>query len=45
VQYHVFDLFYFPFFTFLCIFMPFVFFFYLFVVDKGVSLAPTYPQL
>jgi len=32
----------FPFFMFLCLFMPFVFF-YLFVVDKGVSLAPTYP--
>ena len=31
-------------FTFLCLFMPFGFF-YLFVVNKGVSLAPTYPQL
>ena len=33
----------FPFFMFLCSFMPFVFF-YLFVVDEGVSLAPTYSQ-
>ena len=30
----------FPFFLFLCLFMPFCNF-YLFVVDKGVSLAPT----
>ena len=34
----------FPFFMSFCVFMLFVFF-YLFVVDKGVSLAPTYPQL
>ena len=34
----------FPLLRFLCLFMPFVFF-YLFVVDKGVSLAPTYPSI
>ena len=39
-----FKLFYFPFFTFLCLFMPFCIF-YLFVVDKGVSLAPTYSSI
>ena len=31
-------------FIFLCLFMPF-YIFYFFVVNKGVSLAPTYPQL
>jgi len=31
-------------FTFLCLFMPF-FIFYFFVVDKGVSLAPTYSSI
>jgi len=31
-------------FTFLCLFMPF-YIFYLFVVDKGVSLAPTYSSI
>ena len=37
----------FPFLCLFCVFMLFMFFciFYLFVVDKGVSLAPTYPQL
>ena len=35
---------YFPFFMFFAFYGSFVFF-YLFVVDKGVSLAPTYPQL
>ena len=39
-----FKLFYFPFFTFLCLFMPFCIF-YLFVVDKGVSLAPTFSSI
>ena len=34
----------FPFLRFLCLFMPFIFF-YLFVVDKGVSLAPTYSSI
>ena len=34
----------FPFFMFLCIFMPF-YIFYLFVVDKGVSLDPTYSSI
>ena len=34
----------FPFLCFNVFYGPFVFF-YLFVVDKGVSLAPTYPQL
>ena len=33
-----------PFFMFLCIFMPFLYF-YLFVVDKGVSFAPTYSSI
>ena len=33
-----------PFFMFLCFLWTFCIF-YLFVVDKGVSLAPTYPQL
>ena len=50
---HDFKIMYFPFFMFLCIFPFFMFFsflwaffiFYLFVVDRGVSLAPTYPQL
>jgi len=32
-------------FVFLCFLCFFVFFFIFFVVDKGVSLAPTYPQL
>jgi len=31
-------------FTFLCLFMPFCIF-YLFLVDKGVSLAPTYSSI
>ena len=37
----------FPFFMSVGVFMLFMFFciFYLFVVDKGVSLAPTYPLL
>jgi len=36
----------FPFYVFLCFYAFYVFcIFYLFVVDKGVSLAPTYPQL
>ena len=34
----------FLFFTFLCLFMPFCIF-YLFMVDKGVSLAPTYSSI
>ena len=36
----------FPFLGLFCVFMLFLFFciFYLFVVKKGVSLAPTYPQ-
>ena len=34
----------FPFFMPFCVFIPFLFFIF-FVVDKGVSLAPTYPQL
>ena len=34
----------FSFFMFLCLFMPFCIF-YLFVVDKGVSLAPTYSSI
>ena len=41
---HDFNLFYFPFLTFLCLFMPFCNF-YLFVVDKGVSLPPTYSSI
>jgi len=36
-----FKMFYFPFFMSFCVFCIF----YLFEVDKGVSLAPTYPQL
>jgi len=39
-----FNLCYLPLFTFLCLFMPF-YIFYLFVVDKGVSLAPTYSSI
>ena len=41
---HDFNLCYLPFFTFLCLFMPF-YIFYLFEVEKGVSLAPTYPSI
>ena len=34
----------FPFYAFLCIFLPF-YVFYFFVVDKGISLAPTYSSI
>ena len=34
----------FPFLCLLCLFMPFIFF-YLIVIDKGVSLAPTYSSI
>ena len=35
----------FPFFMYLCLFMHFCIFFIFFVVDKGVSLAPTYSSI
>ena len=39
-------MFYFPFFMSFCVFILFIFcIFYFFVVDKSISLAPTYPQL
>ena len=41
---HDFNIIYFPFYAFLCIFLPFMFF-YIFVVDKGVSLAPMYSSI
>jgi len=39
-----FNLFYFPFYVFMY-FYAFCIFFYLFVVDKGISLAPTYSSI
>jgi len=40
---HNFKIMYFPF---LCLlFFPFFIFFYFFGVDKGIALAPTYPQV
>jgi len=47
LQFVLFSFFYF-FLAFLCFFFTFLWaflYFYLFVVDNGVSLAPTYPQL
>jgi len=41
---YYFNLFYFPFMFFMS-FYAFLVFFYLFVVDKGVSLAPTYSSI
>jgi len=42
---HDFKIMYFPFFMFFSFLWAFLYFFYLFMVDKGVSLAPTYSSI